>query len=81
MGKITNAKAYDIVKGAVTGNIYKETFSDRGKRYANYYVDCAVCGQEIYQRVRGRGHTATNQLKHDGWRKIYNKWVCPRCQN
>ena len=65
----------------LTGNIYKETFTDRGKRYVNYYIDCAECGNEIGEHGFSPGETVTNRIKRDGWKKhpIHGKWVCPAC--
>lgn len=64
----------------VTGNIYLERFSDQGRRYSTYYIDCAVCGQEgalfgVSRRVSAR-KAALNQGYVIG---PYQKWICPKC--
>lgn len=66
-----------------TGNIYTERFTDCGKRYTNYYADCAICGCEIgIDTGFGRGKSVRKWLLKHGW-SIHNKYarklVCPEC--
>ena len=66
---------------SVCGNIYRNSFSDQGKRYSNYSVDCADCNTEMYLEkvgIRKRAKTAAQEL---GWKcGADGKWRCPQCQ-
>jgi len=79
VGKIDSRKA-DRLERSVCGNIYLDVFSDQGRRFRNYSVDCAECVTEVYLEKVGRRKRTKTAAEELGWRRgADGKWRCPQC--
>ncbi len=62
----------------LTGNLYCDEWTVRGRHYRQYSVDCAGCGRAQVLHPDGRKQTRT-RARALGWDLRDESWVCPEC--